>query len=292
MASGDSPFDTDPMAAAITDDMLVESSAAAATPPPLPSAAIDDDDLLSSVQVPLIRSDGSDYVVEPGSLDEKSVLEHELASIKLANDVLEDRVAKLDNLRQEAASGEYQVDMLRAMMVNLESERDQAWEVADELRRRCAVLEEQLRDGGDAESGIFPGVSASGHAAPEVSSDIRAQIEEVEQSSRKLQAIVRKSTSQIQHYMFELETARGSIARNLEEQHKFGEAVTRLHSGVSTLESYAADEDIAQLPAPVFGMIEELRASTNEMRLLSQRSERFGKSISAMLERLTKVLMS
>ena len=283
MASDDSPFDTDPMAAAISEEMV----AAAPSPPPIPEAS--EEDLLSSVQVPLIRSDGSDYIVEPGSLDEKSSLENELASIKLANDVLEDRMAKLDSIRQEAASGEYQVDMLRAMMVNLESERDQAWEVADELRRKCAVLEEQLRDASDSDSGVFSPVKSR---EPEVGNDILQRVEEVEQSSRKLQAIVRKSTSQIQHYLFELETARGSIARNLEEQHKYGEAVTRLHSGVATLESYAADEDIAQLPAPVFGMIEQLRTSTNEMRLLSQRSERFGKSISAMLERLTKVLMT
>ena len=284
MASDDSPFDTDPMAAAISEEMV----AAVPSPPPIPQAA--EVDLLSSVQVPLIRSDGSDYIVEPGSLDEKTSLENELASIKLANDVLEDRMAKLDSIRQDAASGEYQVDMLRAMMVNLESERDQAWEVADELRRRCAVMDEQLREASESDSGVFPPVKA--REVQEVGGDILQRVEEVEQSSRKLQAIVRKSTSQIQHYLFELESARGSIARNLEEQHKYGEAVTRLHSGVSTLESYAADEDIAQLPAPVFGMIEELRASTNEMRLLSQRSERFGKSISAMLDRLTKVLMT
>ena len=243
MASDDSPFDTDPMAAAISEEMV----AAVPSPPPIPEAS--EEDLLSSVQVPLIRSDGSDYIVEPGSLDEKSSLENELASIKLANDVLEDRMAKLDSIRQDAASGEYQVDMLRAMMVNLESERDQAWEVADELRRKCAVLEEQLRDASDADSGVFSPVKSR---EPEVGNDILQRVEEVEQSSRKLQAIVRKSTSQIQHYLFELETARGSIARNLEEQHKYGEAVTRLHSGVATLESYAADEDIAQLPAPVF----------------------------------------
>ena len=284
MAPDDSPFDTDPMAAAITDDMLTSE------PAPQAPVELSEDDLLSSVQVPLIRSDGSDYVVEPAALDEKSVLENELASIKLANDVLEDRMAKLDHLRQEAASGEYQVDMLRAMMVNLESERDQAWEVADELRRRCAVLEEQLREASESDSGIFPAFKER-EAAP-VDGEIKRRIEEVEQSSKKLQAIVRKSTSQIQHYLFELETARGSIARNLEEQHKYAEAVTRLHSGVATLESYAADEDIGELPAPVVGMIEGLRASTNEMRLLSQRSERFGKSISAMLDRLTKVLMS
>ena len=284
MASEDSPLDTDPMAGAISEEMV----AAVVSPPPLPKSA--DSQLLSSVQVPLIRSDGSDYVVEAGSADEKASLETELASIKLANEVLEDRMAALDGIRQDAASGEYQADMMRAMMVNLESERDQAWEIADELRRRCAVLDEQLREASDLDSGVFSPQQT--RSQPEVDESILERIQEVEQSSRKLQNIVRKSTSQIQHYLFELESARGSIARNLEEQHKYGEAVTRLHAGVSTLESYAADEDIAQLPAPIFGMIEELRASTNEMRLLSQRSERFGKSISAMLDRLTKVLMS
>lgn len=281
MASDDNPFDTDPMARAISDDMVAGAG------PPAPA----EDELLSSVQVPLIRSDGSDYVIEPGSPDERAKLKNELASIKLANDVLEDRMATLDGIRQQAASGEYQVDMMRAMMVNLESERDQAWEVADELRRRCAVLEEEVREGsGDSDSGIFS--SAVSRDPSPVGDDMRDQIEQVELSSRKLQAIVRKSTSQIQHYLFELESARGSIARNLEEQRKYGEAVTRLHSGVATLESYTADEDLAQLPGPVLGMIENLRASTNEMRLLSQRSERFGKSISAMLDRLTKVLMT
>lgn len=284
MASEDSPFDTDPMAGAIDEEMV----AAVVSPPPLPNS--EEGQLLSSVQVPLIRSDGSDYIIEAGSSDEKSSLETELASIKLANEVLEDRMAALDGIRQDAASGEYQVDMMRAMMVNLESERDQAWEVADELRRRCAVLDEQLREASDLDSGMFSPQQA--RPKPEIGDGLLERIEEVEQSSRKLQNIVRKSTSQIQHYLFELESARGSIARNLEEQSKHGEAVTRLHSGVSTLESYAADEDIVQLPAPMFGMIEELRASTNEMRLLSQRSERFGKSISAMLDRLTKVLMS
>lgn len=284
MASEENPLDTDPMAAAISEE-LVE---AVVSPPPL--SGEDEGNLLSSVQVPLIRSDGSDYIIEPGSADERALLENELASVKLENEVLEDRMASLDGIRQDAASSEYEADMMRAMMVNLESERDQAWEVADELRRRCAALDERFREASDSDSGAFPPVE--GQATPRVTDDILKRIEEVEQSSRKLQAVVRKSTSQIQHYLFELESARGSIARNLEEQRRHGEVVTRLHTGVSTLERYAAEEDLAQLPAPVFGMIDELRTSTNEMRLLSQRSDRFGKSISAMLERLSKVLMT
>jgi prefoldin subunit 5 len=250
-------------------------------------------ELLASVHVPMIRSDGTDYVVEAGSPDAVSRLENELASIRLANDVLEERMVKLDQIRQTAADGEYQIDMARAMMVNLESERDQAWEVADELRRRCASLEERYRerpesDAGEEDDGelLPPSREASG-----IDSGLMERIEAVEESSRKLRETVGRSTSQIQHYLLELETARGGIARGLDEQSKYAESTTRLHSGVATLERFIADEDTAEVDPRIESMLEEVRAATNEMRMLEARSDRFGKSIETMLDRLTSVLM-
>jgi chromosome segregation ATPase len=290
VSSDKSSLDTDPMAKAIVEDDLLVAGEGGAPTPGLDSLS---PEVLASVRVPLIRSDGSDYVVERGSPDAVSRLENELASIRLANDVLEERMVKLDKIRQQAADGEYQIDVSRAMMVNLESERDQAWEVADELRRRCASLEERFRDRPETEvDGDDDGELLPPSAEPSgIDEGMMARIDAVEESSRKLRATMSRSTSQIQHYLLELETARGGIARNLEEQAKYAEASTRLHTGVATLERYIADEDTAEVDPRINGMLEEIRAAANQVRMLEARSDRFGKSIENMLQRLTSVLM-
>lgn len=253
---------------------------------PVGDGNVMDADLLASVSVPMLRSDGTDIVIEDAASDALNRLEQELASVRLANEVLEDRLGNIgSSLASSGAAEGYEINHLRALVITLESERDQAFEVADELRTRVSSLEERSRGGSDDDYGsdLLPEEGDAERPSP-----IATRVAELESSIRGLQTMVRTSSTQIQHYLLELEAAQGGVVRTRQEAEKYSRSVNDLFEAINHLGQYVSDEETGDPQAKP--LVVEVRRCAGDLRALVESNERFGKSIESMIARLGGIL--
>jgi hypothetical protein len=140
-----------------------------------------------------------------------------------------------------------------------------------DLEIEVSVLTRQLEEAADR--------VASGPASVDSAGDDKLE---------RLRIAVQRSSAQIQRLLLELEGSRGSVQRARRDMQRYSRSVNALHEALNHLERYLVGAGPQAQQGVV--LLQEVKRCAHEVRAMVESNDRFGRSMSSVVERLSRIV--